>query len=182
MEYYVGLDVSLKLTAICIVDRTGKIEREGVVPSDPEAIAIFIKLHAPAFRPESGRRPQPRAGSANARSDAGRAAHRGVLFSAIFLDRILVPLVDDHGVAARAQRDRVSALHEPLPILVRAPVGHDGRDAHAHQSTPSVHRTASRVAAPARRELPHRRLRAGHRFRAVARPHDRRPARLYTGR
>jgi transposase len=27
MEQYVGLDVSLKLTAICIVDRTGKIER-----------------------------------------------------------------------------------------------------------------------------------------------------------
>jgi hypothetical protein len=25
MEHYVGLDVSLKLTAICIVDRTGKI-------------------------------------------------------------------------------------------------------------------------------------------------------------
>ena len=24
MEHYVGLDVSLKLTAICIVDRTGK--------------------------------------------------------------------------------------------------------------------------------------------------------------
>ena len=29
--HYVGLDVSLKLTAICIVDRTGKIQREGVV-------------------------------------------------------------------------------------------------------------------------------------------------------
>jgi hypothetical protein len=29
MEHYVGLDVSLKLTAICIVDRTGKIVREG---------------------------------------------------------------------------------------------------------------------------------------------------------
>ena len=28
MEHYVGLDVSLKLTAICIVDRTGKIERD----------------------------------------------------------------------------------------------------------------------------------------------------------
>ena len=28
MEQYVGLDVSLKMTAICIVDRTGKIERE----------------------------------------------------------------------------------------------------------------------------------------------------------
>ena len=47
MEHYVGLDVSLKLTAICIVDRTGKIEREGVVASDPEAIAAFIKSHAP---------------------------------------------------------------------------------------------------------------------------------------
>jgi transposase len=47
MEYYVGLDVSLKLTAICIVDRTGKIEREGVVASDPESIAAFVKSHAP---------------------------------------------------------------------------------------------------------------------------------------
>jgi hypothetical protein len=35
MEHYVGLDVSLKLTAICIVDQTGKIEREGVVASNP---------------------------------------------------------------------------------------------------------------------------------------------------
>jgi len=47
MERYVGLDVSLKLTAICIVDRTGKIEHEGVVRSDPEAIAAFIKSNAP---------------------------------------------------------------------------------------------------------------------------------------
>src|SRR5215471_5192506 len=47
MEHYVGLDVSLKLTAICIVDQTGKIVREGVVASDPEAIAVFIKSHAP---------------------------------------------------------------------------------------------------------------------------------------
>ena len=46
MEHYVGLDVSLKLTAICIVDRTGKIEREGVVHSDPEAIAAFIRSNA----------------------------------------------------------------------------------------------------------------------------------------
>ena len=47
MEHYVGLDVSLKLTAICIVDRTGKIVREGMVPSDPEAIAGFVQSHAP---------------------------------------------------------------------------------------------------------------------------------------
>ena len=47
MEHYVGLDVSLKQTAICIVDRTGKVQREGIVPSDPEAIAAFIKSYAP---------------------------------------------------------------------------------------------------------------------------------------
>src|SRR3989475_6211592 len=47
MEHYVGLDVSLKVTAICIVDQTGKIEREGVVASDPETIAAFVKSHAP---------------------------------------------------------------------------------------------------------------------------------------
>jgi hypothetical protein len=47
MEDYVGLNVSLKLTAICIVDRTGKIERQGVVSSDPKAIAALVKLPAP---------------------------------------------------------------------------------------------------------------------------------------
>ena len=36
-----------RLTAICIVDQTGKIQREGVVASNPEAIAAFVKAHAP---------------------------------------------------------------------------------------------------------------------------------------
>ena len=35
MEYYVGLDVSLKQTSICVVDQTGSVVREGVVNSDP---------------------------------------------------------------------------------------------------------------------------------------------------
>jgi hypothetical protein len=43
MEHYVGLDVSLKLTAICIVDRTGKIVREGVVPSDLDPARMFME-------------------------------------------------------------------------------------------------------------------------------------------
>jgi transposase len=47
MAHYVGLDVSLKQTAICIVDGTGKVQREGIVSSDPEAIAAFIKSYAP---------------------------------------------------------------------------------------------------------------------------------------
>jgi Transposase len=47
MEHYVGLDVSLKTVAVCVVDQSGKIIREGSVPADPEAIAGFIALHAP---------------------------------------------------------------------------------------------------------------------------------------
>ena len=31
MQYYVGLDVSLKQTSICVVDQSGSVVREGVV-------------------------------------------------------------------------------------------------------------------------------------------------------
>ena len=47
MEYYVGLDVSLKHTSICVVDRTGSVVREGVVDSDPVAISVYVKSKAP---------------------------------------------------------------------------------------------------------------------------------------
>ena len=47
MEYYVGLDVSLKQTSICVVDRTGSVVREGVVDSDPEAISVYLRSKAP---------------------------------------------------------------------------------------------------------------------------------------
>ena len=47
MEYYVGLDVSLKQTSVCVVNQTGSIVQEGVVDSDPEAIAAFVKSKAP---------------------------------------------------------------------------------------------------------------------------------------
>jgi len=47
MEYYVGLDVSLKQTSICVVDQSGSVVREGVVDSDPEAIAAFLRAKAP---------------------------------------------------------------------------------------------------------------------------------------
>ena len=39
MQHYVGLDVSLKQTAVCVVNQTGKIKREAMVVSDPDAIA-----------------------------------------------------------------------------------------------------------------------------------------------
>src|SRR6516225_4349869 len=47
MAHYVGLDVSLKQTSICVVSDTGSIVREGVVGSDPEAIAAFVRSRAP---------------------------------------------------------------------------------------------------------------------------------------
>jgi transposase len=31
MQHYVGLDVSLKQTAVCVVDETGKVQRESMV-------------------------------------------------------------------------------------------------------------------------------------------------------
>ena len=47
MEYYVGLDVSLKQTSICVVDQTGSVVREGVVDLDPEAISVYVRSKAP---------------------------------------------------------------------------------------------------------------------------------------
>ncbi len=46
MERYVGMDVSLKETSICVVDGSGQIVSEGTVISEPEAIAAFIKTKA----------------------------------------------------------------------------------------------------------------------------------------
>ena len=46
MKQYVGLDVSLKETSICVVDGDGEIVCEGTVYSEPEAIAEFVKTKA----------------------------------------------------------------------------------------------------------------------------------------
>jgi len=47
MLHYVGLDVSLKQTSICVVDQAGSVVREGVVDSEPESIASFVRSKAP---------------------------------------------------------------------------------------------------------------------------------------
>jgi transposase len=45
MEYYAGIDVSLELSSVCIVDATGRVIRESKVASEPDAlIAWFRKL------------------------------------------------------------------------------------------------------------------------------------------
>jgi transposase len=46
MELYVGMDVSLRETSICVVDGNGEIECEGTAISEPEAIAKYLKTKA----------------------------------------------------------------------------------------------------------------------------------------
>jgi transposase len=42
MEHYVGIDVSLEQSSVCIVDATGRIVREAKVASEPEALVAFF--------------------------------------------------------------------------------------------------------------------------------------------
>jgi transposase len=43
VEYYVGIDVSLEISSVCVVDGRGKIVREAKVASDPKALVCFFK-------------------------------------------------------------------------------------------------------------------------------------------
>jgi transposase len=47
-RHYVGLDVSLDLTSICVVDEAGAIVWRGKCASEPDAIGHAIRAHAPA--------------------------------------------------------------------------------------------------------------------------------------
>lgn len=41
MKLFIGLDVSLAKTAVCVINEHGKIVKEAQVPSDPQVIADF---------------------------------------------------------------------------------------------------------------------------------------------
>ena len=43
MEHYAGIDVSLELSSVCVVDATGRIVREAKVASEPEALVVFFR-------------------------------------------------------------------------------------------------------------------------------------------
>ena len=43
MKLFVGLDVSLEKTAICVISEHGKIVREAQAASEPEALARWIE-------------------------------------------------------------------------------------------------------------------------------------------
>ena len=42
MEQYVGIDVSLEQSSVCVMGRTGQILRETKGASDPEALRLFL--------------------------------------------------------------------------------------------------------------------------------------------
>jgi hypothetical protein len=50
MDYFAGLDVSVKDTSICIVDDTGKIVREVKVASEPDALLAVLGNPAYHFK------------------------------------------------------------------------------------------------------------------------------------
>jgi transposase len=43
MEHYAGIDVSLELSSVCVVDAKGKIIKESKVGSDPESLVTFFR-------------------------------------------------------------------------------------------------------------------------------------------
>ena len=42
MRYYVGLDVSVKTTAVCIVDESGKVIKERSLATEPATLADWL--------------------------------------------------------------------------------------------------------------------------------------------
>ncbi len=43
MDHYAGIDVSLELSSVCVVDATGRIVREAKVASEPEALVAWFR-------------------------------------------------------------------------------------------------------------------------------------------
>ena len=57
MGYFVGLDVSLLQTALCVVDHDGKMTREGMAETEPAALGVWLRATDLAFErigPEAG--------------------------------------------------------------------------------------------------------------------------------
>ena len=42
MDHYAGIDVSLEMSSVCVVDATGRIVREAKVASEPEVLIAWL--------------------------------------------------------------------------------------------------------------------------------------------
>ncbi|MFC7738901.1 hypothetical protein ACFQX4_24595, partial [Roseomonas sp. GCM10028921] len=43
MGHFVGVDVSLELSSVCVVDATGQVVKEAKVPSEPAELVRFVQ-------------------------------------------------------------------------------------------------------------------------------------------
>ena len=43
MERHVGIDISLELSSLCVLDAAGKVIRRAKVASEPEALVAFLR-------------------------------------------------------------------------------------------------------------------------------------------
>ena len=50
MEYFIGIDVSLEASAVCVMDQGGAVLKETKVPSDPDALAADFGRTGQRFR------------------------------------------------------------------------------------------------------------------------------------
>jgi transposase len=51
MEYFAGIDVSLKESSVCLMDASGKIVQEAKVASEPEVVVGFLREQGDAAEP-----------------------------------------------------------------------------------------------------------------------------------
>jgi hypothetical protein len=59
MDKYIGFDVSLQTTHVCVVDSEGKTVREGIAASEVDALATWLRTHGKECREKSGVRRNP---------------------------------------------------------------------------------------------------------------------------
>jgi transposase len=50
VEYFAGLDVAMEETAICVIDREGKVALESTTSTDPDAIVTVLKPYLSRLR------------------------------------------------------------------------------------------------------------------------------------
>ena len=50
MEYFIGIDVSLEASAVCVMDQGGAVLKETKVPSDPDALIADFGRTGQRFR------------------------------------------------------------------------------------------------------------------------------------